>query len=114
MNQKEFIKDIAVVILWAVVLVGGYFLFLRDTGDTLNETADQKTYRNEEYGFELTLTDGYGGYSTNEESQSSYYGSGKIVYFNVDATGTTWPSDRFPVFVISVYSTDWWNKNMYI
>lgn len=50
MNQKGFIKDIVIVILGVVILVGGYFFFFKKPA---NAPADWKTYRNNEYGFEL-------------------------------------------------------------
>jgi hypothetical protein len=59
MNQKGFVKDLIIVILGVVILVGGYFYFSKKPAnapaETLSqtETADWKIYRSDKYGFEF-------------------------------------------------------------
>ncbi len=66
MNQKGFIKDLVIVILGVLVLGGGYFVFFKKTANapaetsSQTETANWKTYRSDEFGFELK-------YPTNSE-----------------------------------------------
>ncbi len=108
MNKKGFVKDLIIVVLGVVVLVGGYFVFLKKTANVPGEI----NYRNDKYGFGLTLASEYNGYNVSETDQIEYYGlGGKIIEFNVDSARTTWPSDRFSVFAINVYPIDWWNQN---
>ncbi len=117
MNQKGFIKAVVIILILLAVAAG--YLYLKNPEVITNifqkksdETAGWKTYHNEEYGFELTLSDGYNGYNVSEERQ--YNSPGKILSFRIDARGTSWPQDRFPVFSIIVYPLDWWNENAQI
>ena len=41
MNQKGFVKDLVIVILGVVILVGGYFVFFKKTANAPAETSNQ-------------------------------------------------------------------------
>ncbi len=47
MSQKGFVNIVLVIVIVAVITVGGYFIFSKKS------TTDWKTYTNSQYGFEL-------------------------------------------------------------
>lgn len=70
MNQKGFIKDVAIIAVGILVLGGGYFYFSKkpayapaENSNTnqkvADETADWETYKNERYGFEIKYPNEY-------------------------------------------------------
>jgi len=80
-----------------------------DDGDEGDETTDWQTYHNEEFGFGLTLTEGYKGYSLRDgETSNPEFTSMK---FFVDSSNMNWPDDEFAVFNIMVRPINWWEEN---
>lgn len=62
MNQKGFTNIVLIVVIVAIVAVGGYFVFVKKSEPiaqqqpiSKNETVNWKTYTNSHYGFELAL-----------------------------------------------------------
>jgi len=81
------------------------------------DTSEWKTYRNEDFGFEIKLPKEYDDYKVSEAT-SFDDGPGKGLQgeitnfiFSVDARGTNWPNDIFSIFMISVYDLEWWSEN---
>ncbi|MEK7628923.1 MAG: hypothetical protein AAB394_00165 [Patescibacteria group bacterium] len=120
MNQKGFIKDVVIIVLAILLLGGGYFYLSKKPAYVPEEMTNKDvsaeiSYKNEKYGFELVLPNGYKGYDVSETNQVEYYGlDSKSLDFNVDSSGTTWPYGRFSVFIIAIYPLDWWNKNAFV
>lgn len=71
-------------------------------------------YRNAKFGFKITLTDGYAGYTIKEveypNAQNDSF-TGTSLSFEVDASNTNWVSNKFGVFEIKAIPLDW--KNAY-
>jgi len=74
-KQSGFSKILIIVIVVGVLVIGGVVWYYQKTVQIIsqpapqisptNETASWQTYRNEEYGFEVTLADDWQGYSVN-------------------------------------------------
>ncbi len=77
-----------------------------------DQTADWKTYRNEEYGFEIVLSEGYEGFWTKERTiRKEREMDSPFVVFYLDASGSYWPNQEFDVFGVIIYPLEKWNSN---
>jgi hypothetical protein len=86
---------------------------IKQLGGTEDETADWQTYRNEEYGFEITLLDSWEGYSVLEETwrgrtldgEGTEFEGPQIVIRHPDSTLTKpWQNISIMVFTKNEWS----------
>jgi len=106
-------KIVITLLILIIIAGGGYFGYQwwqdNNQPTTTNGTADDwKTYRNETYGFELTLTDAWEGYKTKMSEMVEL--ERKIIYFRVPTQSRThgYGDGYAEPFAISIYSiSDW-------
>lgn len=127
-NKSNTVLIIVIIILVAIIAGGiGYFIsqksvqkeepkeqanqeqVLDDKSETLDtniETADWKIYKNEEYGFEMTLTDVLKGYRVVEKQNAESVSLRFEIPISSEYNNSGW----WDLFLIAVYTKDGWEK----
>lgn len=111
MNIQKGSATVVMLVVLVVVLVAVlvYFAFLKKPGEVAvsptptAETANRKIYTNTEYGFQLTLTNAWQGYTTKKDSGG--------IEFLVPSTQPSYQKNISVFFINVAPITEWQNKN---
>lgn len=79
-------------------------------GTPADEVTDWKTYRNEEYGFEITFTDAWKGYQVESQPMGSNFGAGTLVFKILTTKNYGDGSGYAKPLKIYIYNHEYWSK----
>ncbi|MBI1974247.1 MAG: hypothetical protein HYS51_00065 [Candidatus Zambryskibacteria bacterium] len=95
-SQKGFANIVLIVVIVAIVAVGGYFVFSKKSQEPNNEqvspTTNLQTYTNNKYGFELKYANSY---SLKENNSGISIQSSQSCEKILGTGGGQWPKDCF-------------------
>lgn len=128
-KKASTLIGIIVIVIMAVLIFGGAFLWLQfktnrfdfraepvPNEKLISQTADWKTYTNTEYGFEISFPDSWIGYSVTESLWSGFSSDGTIDCANyckgamfIFKNNKLYNEKKFKGIPIMVMSSDIWN-----